>query len=148
MPCKDISSKLGGEGSCYSNESAAHENGKKFVLNNISKKSICKIRVDDCLIKDKQIRKCDFFFSVNEDRKFYLVELKGQSIIDAVEQIKSTFNIVNSKLKEDAKNYTGIVVSSAGPKAADQKFKTLQQKIYKDQKLMIKRKQMHYMENV
>lgn len=148
MPCKDILSKLGGDTDCYSNESSAHENGKKFTLNNVSKKTICKIRVDNCLIKDKNIRKCDFFFSVNEDRKFYLVELKGQSIIDAVEQIKSTFTIINAKIREDSKNYTGVVVSSAVPKAADQKFKTLQQKIYKNHKLMIKRKQIHYIENI
>lgn len=70
---------------CYSNSSVAFENGKKFVINNRSKKSICKIHVDNCLIKDNNIRKCDFFFAIKEDQKFYLVELKGQSLDDAVE---------------------------------------------------------------
>lgn len=148
MPCRDISSKLGGDNNCYANASSAVENGKRFALNNRSGKTICRVRIDDCLVRDKNVRKCDFFFSVNEDRKFYLVELKGQAITDAVEQIKSTFHIVNSKLNEDSTNYTGIVVSSAVPKGADQKFKTLVQKMYRDHKLLIKRKQIHYEENI
>ena len=114
---------------CYSSSSIAFENGKKFVINNRSKKTICKIHIDNCLIKDNNVRKCDFFFAIRENQKFYLVELKGQSLDDAVEQIKSTFNILNSKIKQSAQDFVGVIVSSAVPKAADQKFKTLQQKI-------------------
>ncbi|TWI15646.1 hypothetical protein [Sphingobacterium siyangense] len=148
MPCKDIYAILGGDMDCYSNSSVAFENGKKFVINNRSKKSICKIHIDNCLFKDNNIRKCDFFFAIKEDQKFYLVELKGQSLDDAVEQIKSTFDILNSKIKKRTQDFIGVIVSSAVPKAADQKFKTLQQKIFKEHKLMIKRKQIHYEEVV
>ena len=125
MPCKDIYAILGGDMDCYSNSSVAFENGKKFVINNRSKKSICKIHINNCLINDNNIRKCDFFFAIKEDQKFYLVELKGQSLDDAVEQIKSTFDILNSKIKKSAKDFIGVIVSSAVPKAADQKFKAI-----------------------
>jgi hypothetical protein len=40
------------------------------------------------------------------------------------------------------------VVSSAVPKAAHRKFKNLQDKLYLDKKLMIKRKQYHYEERI
>lgn len=148
MPCGDLLQILGGDQICYSNSSTAVENGKKFVLNNRNKKTICKIRVDDCLIKSKQIKKCDFLFSIKEDRKYFLVELKGQSLKDATEQIKNTFNEVNLKLKESPAQFTGIIVSSAVPKTADQKFKSIQERIFKEHKLIIKRKQVHYEENV
>lgn len=148
MACDDILQILGGDQICYSNSSSALENGKKFILNNRNKKTICKIRVDDCLIKSKEIKKCDFFFSIREDRKYFLVELKGQSLTDATEQIKNTFSEVNNKLKESPSQFTGIIVSSAVPRAADQKFKSLQERIFKQHKLIIKRKQIHYEENV
>lgn len=148
MACENIFDTLGGSPECYSNASSAIEKGKRFVLNNKSRKTVCRIRVDNCLIIDKQIKKCDFFFAIEETKKYYLVELKGQSIDDAVEQIKSTFSIINKKIGEDANNYVGIVVSSAVPKAADQKFKTLQQKMFKEHGFMIKRKQIHYQEDI
>lgn len=144
MACDEIFEILGGNRECYSNSTAALENGKKFALNNRNGKSICKVRVDNCLIIDNAIRKCDFLFYIKEDKKVFLVELKGQSVDDALFQIKSTFDIVNQRLKAAPSQYVGVVVSSAVPKAADQKFKILQQKLYRDHKLMVTRKQIKY----
>lgn len=64
----------------------------------------------------------------------------------AVEQIISTYDIIESKIRTSPLNYLGIIVSSAVPKAANQKFKNLQDKIYRDKKVMIKKKQVHYEE--
>lgn len=147
MTCDNLKTLLSGDDNCFSNASSAIENGKKFILRNPSNKTVCRVRVDDCLITDKTIKKCDYLFQVNSS-KFYLVELKGKSIDDAVAQILSTYDNVNKKIKAQASDYNGIVVSSAVPKAADQKFKNLQEKIYRDKKLMIKRKQFHYEETV
>lgn len=148
MACEDLKIKLGGNSDCFTNSSSAIENGKKFIFKNTKNKTICKVRIDDCLIKDKTIKKCDYLFQVEEDNRYYLVELKGQSIDVAVEQITSTYKILEPKIKSGPLNYTGVIVSSAVPKAANQKFKNLQDRIYRDKKLIIKRKQIHYEEIV
>jgi hypothetical protein len=146
MACENLRNLLNGDGVCFSNAISAIENGKKFIFNNPNRKTICKVRVDNCLITDQTIKKCDFLFSIQEDNKYYLVELKGKAIDIAIEQIVSTFDIINLKIKAAAQNYTGIIVSSAVPKAANQKFKNFQDKIYRDKKLLIKRKQNHFEE--
>jgi hypothetical protein len=147
MNCNDLRNILNGDAGCFSIASSAAENGKKFRFNNPSHKTICRVHVDNCLIKDQTIRKCDFLFNIVEDSKYYLVELKGTSIDIALKQIVSTFEIVNAKIKGDPTDYTGIVVSSAVPKAANQKFKNLQDRIYRDKKLLIKRKQINTKNN-
>lgn len=89
---------------------------------------ICRVHVDNYLVKDKTIKKCDYLFHVSES-KFYLVELKGQPLDDAVAQILSTYDNVNKKIKVQSSDYNGIIASSAVPKSADQKFKSLQEKL-------------------
>jgi hypothetical protein len=148
MTCNDLRDILNGDANCFSIASSATENGKKFRFNNPSNKTICRVHVDNCLIKDQTIRKCDFLFNIVEDSKYYLIELKGTSIDIALKQIVSTFEVVNGKIKVDPSDYTGIVVSSAVPKAANQKFKNLQDRIYRDKKLLIKRKQNQYEEQL
>lgn len=148
MNCEDLKTTLNGDGVCFSLANVAIENGKRFTFSNVSGKTICRVRVDNCLIKDQTIRKCDFLFNVEEDKRYYLVELKGGDVGSAIRQIESTFDIVNKQIKTAAENYTGIIVSSAVPKAAHQKFKNLQDKLYRDKKLMIKRKQNQYEEKV
>lgn len=148
MACENLRNLLNGDEACFSNASSAVENGKKFIFNNPNRKTICRVHVDNCLITDQAIKKCDFLFNIIEDGKYYLVELKGTAIDTAVEQIVSTFDIVNRKIKATADSYTGIVVSSAVPKAANQKFKNLQDRIYRDKKLLIKRKQNQFEERI
>jgi hypothetical protein len=88
MTCDNLKTLLSGDDNCFSNASSAIENGKKFILRNPNNKTVCRVRVDDCLVTDKTIKKCDYLFQVNGS-KFYLVELKGKSIDDAVAQIKN-----------------------------------------------------------
>ena len=139
---------LNGDAACFSNATSAWENGKRFLIVNPQNKTVCRVQVDNCLITSQVVKKCDFLFHVHQDDNYYLVELKGTSIDVAVEQIVSTFDIVNRKIKTSADNYTGIIVSSAVPKSANQKFKNLQDKVYRDKKLMIKRKQQQYEERI
>lgn len=149
MRCGDeLRVTLEGDAACFSNASSAIENGKKFILNNTSGKTICRVRVDNCLIKDQTIKKCDFLFNVEEEDKFFLVELKGVDLGTAIKQIESTFDIVNQKIKVTASNYTGIIVSSAVPRASTLKFQNLQDKLYRNKKLLIKRKSFVYEERV
>ncbi|MES2418316.1 MAG: hypothetical protein V4541_09015 [Bacteroidota bacterium] len=147
MACDNLKTSLNGEPACFSSSSSATENGKRFSFQNPNRKPICKVHVDDCLIKDHAVKKCDYLFEIDESQ-YYLVELKGVEIETAIEQILSTYEIVNKLIKTSVANYTGIVVSSAVPKAANQKFKNLQEKTYRDKKLIIKRKQIRYEERI
>ena len=148
MSCTDLRETLNGNAECFSNASSASENGKKFILKNVSGKSICRVRVDDCLITDQKSKKCDFLFNIKENSRYFLVELKGVDLDTAVKQIESTFDHVNQKIKQPPVNYIGIIVSSAVPRASTLKFQNLQDKLYRAKKLLVKRKSLVYEEKV
>jgi hypothetical protein len=133
---------------CFSRSSSAKENGKKFIFENKSNKTICRVRVDDCLITSKEVKKCDFLFKVNENNKYYLIELKGIAVIDAVAQIINTFEIVNIKVRTMPENYKGISVSSSVPSATEQKFRMLQDKCYREKHLRITKTHIQHTERV
>lgn len=146
MACTELQHKLNGSVSCFSNSSAASENGKRFSFKNPDNLKICKVQVDGCLINDQNKKKCDYFFSVPQLNKYYLVELKGKHIEIALEQITETFVHVNKNLQESPDQYKGFVVSSTVPKSANQRFKNYQEKIFKKHKLLIERKQIRHTE--
>lgn len=64
------------------------ENGRSLVIRNPEEKEIDIGQIDDCLITDQDIEKCDKFARL--PKKIYLVELKGKDIPKAVSQIVST----------------------------------------------------------
>lgn len=131
---------------CFSIASSARESGKRFAFDNRNNKTICRVKIDDCLITSKQIKKCDFLFRVFENNKYYLVELKGIAVMDAVVQIINTFEIVNIKIKANPENYKGIIVSSAVPSATEQRFRRIQDKYYKENRIRISKTHMWHKE--
>lgn len=133
---------------CFSNSSSANENGKKFAVENRAGRNICRVRVDDCLITSREIKKCDYLFAVIETSRYYLVELKGTAVADAVAQIVSTFDIVNRKIRETPQNYKGVIVSSAVPSATEQRFRKLQDKCFRDKKLRIVKTHIQHTERI
>ncbi|MEQ9486388.1 hypothetical protein [Coleofasciculus sp. F4-SAH-05] len=40
----------------------AQENKRKYILNNPSGKQVCKVKIDDCVIKSQEQRKCDYLY--------------------------------------------------------------------------------------
>lgn len=147
MACDNFRLILEGNEECFSNSNNAREKGKRFSIRNPEQKPICKVRVDDCLITDNTIKKCDYLFGVNNNN-YYLVELKGVDINTAIEQIVSTYEIVNSKINSPVTNYKGIVVSSIVPSQAHQKFRNLAEKVYSTKKLLITRHQNQHEEHI
>jgi hypothetical protein len=139
MSCVDLQKVLNipGKDDCFSKSSSAKEKGKKFIFQNLLNKSICRVKIDDCLITNPELKKCDFLFKVLENNKYYLVELKGVAVIDAVAQILSTYHIINIKIQTKPENYKGIVVSSSVPSATEQRFRRLQDKCYRENRLAI-----------
>ncbi len=112
MCCEELQNQLeaNNKDDCFSNSSGAGEGGKKFIFDNKSDKTICRVKVDDCLIATKNFKKCDFLFKVCEVDKYYLVEFKGVAVDEAIEQIVSTYDIINAKIRTVSQNYIGIIV--------------------------------------
>lgn len=124
---------------CFDDSTVAKEKGKEFRLHNKSKKTVCRVRIDDCLIKDKRSKRCDYLFKICETEHYFLVELKGGEVDEAIKQIISTFDFINKKLKLAPEHFEGVVVSSSIPRAAEQKFRALKEKCFREKKLRIQK---------
>lgn len=104
------------EDCCIENK-VAKENGKRFEIESIE--NFTKIRIDDCLIDYQEIEKCDFGFVRHFNDEFYFVELKGNKIEKAYNQIIETIKYFEKNLVKIPQNKKyGFIVSSSGlPKA-------------------------------
>ena len=150
MSCEKLKQTLEvtSDNGCFATATSAKEGGKKFSFYNRSNKSICRVHIDDCLITDKTIKKCDYFFSVKEDESYFLVEFKGIAVDEAIQQILSTYEIVNEKIKSDAQNFKGVIVSSSVPSATEQRFRKLQERCFKEKRLKIIKTHIKHTEKV
>jgi hypothetical protein len=76
----------------------AEENKRKYIFQNSTKKKICKVKIDNCVITSQSQRKCDYLMIVCESKEakhpesvdLYFIELKGRDLISAVEQLTET----------------------------------------------------------
>jgi hypothetical protein len=150
MSCEKLKQTLeiAPDNKCFATASSAKEGGKKFSFLNNSNKSICHVHIDNCLITDKTIKKCDYFFSVKEDHSYYLVEFKGIAVDEAIQQIISTYEIINEKIKSDAQNFKGIIISSSVPSATEQRFRKLQERCFKEKRLKIIKTHIQHREKI
>jgi hypothetical protein len=124
---------------CFSLKTTAKVNAKTFRIENNSNKSICRVEVDGCLIDSIDVLKCDYMFKICETNEYFLVELKGTDVTHAVKQIVSTYDIIRRQLLLSANNFKGFIVSSSVPRAAEQRFRQLKEKTFKEKKLLIKK---------
>ena len=112
---------------CFSAKTVAEEQGKTFRIVNKSKKAVCRVRIDDCLIKSKDTKKCDFLFKICESERYLLVELKGSNVEDGFAQLVSTFLYLKGELGIEPKHFEGFIVSTRIPRAANQKTRALKE---------------------
>jgi hypothetical protein len=133
MSCNNAKNILGGLQKCYANSHSVAENGKRFELLKDRNRaiSICKIKIDGCLITGASAR-CDYLFYVDPPGSFHFVELKGGDISHAFDQIKSTVIFIKGKGMNDKKRIFGHIVSSGVPRAANEKFKKLKEIFKRD----------------
>lgn len=85
------------------NKIAAKDRGSasEYLIINESHHYFVKIKVDDCLIKkESSSRKCDFLFLDCTSEKAFFVELKGQNLGDAIEQVKATIFLLHIRLSQ------------------------------------------------
>ena len=80
---------------CYQGcgNASAEERGRKYSIENKSKKEIIKYKIDGGLITDDNDIKCDYGF-YTEDDLLILVELKGGDYSHAIEQIINTIKLL------------------------------------------------------
>lgn len=99
----------------------AKEKGKRFEIN-CKNNYYLKIRIDDCIVKSKVDRKCDYLFIRNYECKegeteFYFVEFKGSDIERAFSQVVNAINYIkNNHITSLSKENTlGFIISSKVP---------------------------------
>ena len=120
----------------------AEENKRKYILQNPSKKKICKVRIDGCVIPSQSQRKCDYLMIVCESKSaneqesdIYFIELKGRDLISAVEQLTQTIAYFQAeKYKFTGKVFARVVLS----KVADPKSIEVDSRVIALRKLMKK----------
>ncbi len=84
---------------CYKdkrNSVVCEENNSRYVLHNNSGFEIEKIKVDTCLPYMQNERKCDFLLRAikSNDKRLYLIELKGKAVLKAVSQLDNSLSIL------------------------------------------------------
>jgi hypothetical protein len=90
MNCADFESH--NCATCNSHQTVVvQENRRTYRLENQAGHLICKIKVDNCLIR--QGKRCDYLIIDCVRNDVYLIELKGSRLLDAVEQLEATFDL-------------------------------------------------------
>ena len=110
---------------CFSNKTTVSEYGKTFRIENKARKNICCVKIDNCLVTSTHTVRCDYMFKVCEENKYLLVELKGRAgIAHAIDQINSTYKIINDILKQPKEDFIGFIIASQVP-GANQKQRNI-----------------------
>ena len=89
------------------------ENKRKIIFNNKNRVSAEKITVDNCQITSGV--RCDYL--VRHEKKEYFVELKGEDIKHAFEQLARSITLLGS---DDCQLRKSFIISSRSPLASAQ----------------------------
>lgn len=97
------------------------EYGRTYILKNVSRRKICKIRVDGCVIGSHAQAKCDYLIIVcksinssvldNHFEDLYLIELKGRDFLKAVEQLHQTLKYFEAGIGRSNRVFARAVLS-------------------------------------
>lgn len=102
-PCKE---------DCFENKTSATEKGKIFRIECEDRtEQFCRIHVDGCFVIDNNSSKCDYIFVRCKNEDVYYVELKGQDIDKAYEQIVRT---LQQHYKTEKSKIYGFIVTGKG----------------------------------
>jgi hypothetical protein len=80
------------------------ENGIKITFHNSTRETVAKIRIDGCVITGNAVKKCDYLLLCANKRTAVFVELKGNKVMTAIEQLSATFD--NTAIKTAIEGYT------------------------------------------
>ncbi|MGI0493183.1 hypothetical protein ACN4EG_15475 [Alkalinema pantanalense CENA528] len=89
------------------------EKRSQITFINTAQVEILKIKVDGCVVCDSKTLRCDFALLPDREVEIY-VELKGNDVAHAVEQLKSTIGLIS----EDPKRFRKLcfVISTRVPR--------------------------------
>ena len=114
------------------------ENGKEYrALNNDEKKCVA-LQIDGGIIND-DTPKCDKGLIVLNNKKFYLVELKGVDLSTACKQLHATFDRFSKELKAWKYDYYCRVVLSgvSAPNNYPTSYKMLLKRLNNDKRKVV-----------
>jgi hypothetical protein len=94
------------------------ENRTKITFHNSAKTIVAKIRIDGCVIADNAVKKCDYLLLCAEIKKAVLVELKGNKVATAIEQLSATLDneIIKNPLAAYEKSAYAVVIKISIPR--------------------------------
>jgi len=74
----------------------------QWTFENPTERCACSIKIDNCIIIDQQIRKCDYLLLICDktENAAFFIELKGQDSKHATEQILTTIQILKEYLSD------------------------------------------------
>jgi hypothetical protein len=109
------------------------EKRTKITFHNATKETVAKIRVDACVIPDNTVKKCDYLLLCTEKKKAVFVELKGNKVETAIEQLSATLD--NETIKKPLEYYEkkAYAVVTVFPKS-NTRTQTMQDKFRKNHK--------------
>lgn len=87
------------------------EKGMRYELINDNRSCVKKIIIDDCLITNKTIQKCDYAILLCNSEICCFIELKGSDITHACDQILHTYGQLTDLVKKCKKIYARIIPS-------------------------------------
>ncbi len=118
------------------------EKQSKFTGINDSQKEFLKINIDGCLEFDG--KKCDYMLIKTENNEAFFVELKGNHLHQAIEQLKNSIEKIEKNYVEKLTNKKAFIVLTRYPKASSktQNFQKNFQKL--KTKLFIKNKEITF----
>lgn len=135
MCYNEIIEQTGGDESCFDKKTSASENKVSFHIEYPKGETFCRIHVDGCFVKDNESQKCDYVFVRCSNKETYYVELKGQDVPKAYNQIVETLKTHFPAPKN--KTYGFIVASRVVPKQA-QKIRKLKAEFAKSHGVVLK----------
>ncbi len=121
------------------------EEKSKITFVNNKRKKVRKVKIDDCVIKGNE-KRCDFLIIRKPKEEIY-VELKGNNVDYAIEQIKNTIKIISRRNNNAVNSLDKIcfIISTRCPliSAQIQELKISFKRNYKSQ-LIIKNSPFEY----
>jgi hypothetical protein len=79
------------------------ENQTKITFHNATEETVEKIRIDGCVIAGNAVKKCDYLLLCAGIKKVVFVELKGNKVMTAIEQLAATLD--NEAIREPLVEY-------------------------------------------
>jgi len=96
---------------------SATENQRTFqiICDACIRKTVVRVRIDACLITDSSVKKCDWLFIIPETKGLVFVECKGNDVLVAIEQLRSTQDLMPTIVNSSVHRLALIIPTKVAP---------------------------------